>query len=197
MRPNILVQLIFWPWLVIAIAAGYFRALQSMPPVFIPLLLWTITGALLVGYACDRSLRDWVSEFDPRLLVAVHLTRFVGGYFLVLYARGELPRAFAVPGGIGDLLVALFALALIALPLTSEHRRKAIAIWNVVGLLDLVFVVATAARLNFANPAQMRALTFLPLSLLPLLIVPLLITTHVILFLRTRAPLVASRTSRV
>ena len=42
-------------------------------------------------------------QLDLRLLVLYHLTRFVGVWFLVLYSRGELPYAFAVPGGWGDI----------------------------------------------------------------------------------------------
>ena len=56
--------------------------------------------------------------------------------------------------------------------------------WNVIGLIDLVFVLFTAARLNLADPSQLRALTYLPLSLLPTFLVPLLLATHIILFLR-------------
>jgi hypothetical protein len=38
-------------------------------------------------------------NLDVRWLVALHLCRFVGFYFLWLYSSGELPYAFAVPGG--------------------------------------------------------------------------------------------------
>lgn len=193
MRTPVLIQLTLLPWLAVSLIVGELRILQSMPPVVVPLLLWAITGVFLIAYFRSHALRYWINQLDLRWLVAIHLTRFVGVYFLILYRRGELPQAFAVPGGVGDSIVALAAFALIALPLASGHRRRAIAIWNAMGLVDIVFVVMTAARLNLADPAQMRALTYLPLSLLPLFIVPLLITTHVILFLRTRHPSHESR----
>ena len=50
------------------------------------------------------------------------------------------------------------------------------------GLLDLLFVVVTAARLGMADPASMAALLRLPLSLLPTFLVPLLLASHVLLF---------------
>jgi hypothetical protein len=70
-----------------------------------------------------------------------------------------LPYAFAVPGGSGDMLVALLAIALLATtsPLTVRGRWL-YAVWNVVRLVDILFVVATAARLGVAEPGSMRAL---------------------------------------
>jgi hypothetical protein len=54
----------------------------------------------------------------------------------------------------------------------------------VLGLLDILFVVATAARLGLAAPASMQALLRLPLCLLPTFLVPLIITSHVLLAIR-------------
>jgi hypothetical protein len=71
-------------------------------------------------------------------------------------------------------------------PLSHESRRRAVAIWNIAGLVDLVLVVLTAVRLNLEHPAQLKVLTQLPLSLLPTFIVPLLLASHVVLYLRTR-----------
>ncbi|MBI3885606.1 MAG: hypothetical protein HY302_07745 [Opitutae bacterium] len=68
--------------------------------------------------------------------------------------------------------------------MADATRRRAITIWNVIGFVDILLVVGTAARLGLADPAQMRALTYLPLSLLPTFLVPLIIATHVILYAR-------------
>ena len=118
----------------------------------------------------------------------IHVTRFVGIYFLVLYRRGQLPYDFAVPGGIGDIIVATLALVLAVTPLAGATRHRAIRIWNIIGLVDIALVVLTAARLNLADPAPMRAFTYLPLSFLPTFLVPLIIATHVIIFARLARP---------
>jgi hypothetical protein len=46
------------------------------------------------------------------------------------------------------------------------------------GLIDILFVVITAARLGLKDPDSIQALTTLPLSLLPTYFVPLIIASH-------------------
>jgi len=149
-----------------------------------------LTAGLILAGTSVSALRDWARSIDPRWLVGLHLTRFVGIYFLVLHARGELPWAFAVPGGWGDILVATLALlVLLSGPPDAPRRRGEYITWNLLGLTDIVLVVATAARLGVTEPTLMRALLQLPLSLLPTFLVPLIIATHVLLLLRLgRAP---------
>ena len=68
-------------------------------------------------------------------------------------------------------------------PDTSGGRRLYLA-WNVLGLLDILGVVGTAARLALAEPGSMRALLQLPLSLLLTFVVPIIIATHLVLLSR-------------
>ncbi|MEO8140652.1 MAG: hypothetical protein ABI742_13445, partial [Gemmatimonadota bacterium] len=105
-------------------------------------------------------------------------------YFLVLYGRGELPFAFAVPGGWGDIAIATGALILVLLVPDLAARRGLVLLWNLLGLADILFVVVTAARLALADPNSMAALQRLPLSLLPTFLVPIIIASHLLLFTR-------------
>ncbi|MGH7535834.1 MAG: hypothetical protein ACREMG_09625, partial [Gemmatimonadales bacterium] len=90
-----------------------------------------------------------------------------------------------VPGGWGDIVVAALALALLLSgPSTTPRRRLAYIGWNGLGLVDILFVVATAARLALADPDSMGALLRLPLSLLPTFLVPLIIASHLLLAIR-------------
>ena len=175
-----------WVWLIVALVAG---RQQWLAPLLGPALqgvLFGLTGLVLLLYFKVRSLRTWVDDLDLRALVFFHVTRFVGFYFLLLYQRGELPYAFAVPGGWGDNLVAAGALLVCLLPMADATRLRAIRFWNIIGLTDILLVLITGARLGLQDPIQMRALTYLPLSLLPTFLVPLIIATHVIIFVRLR-----------
>ncbi len=170
-------------WLFVAVLIGYSGMLQTtrLP---IPALAMAITLTLLVTLAVRRDYRERVLGAGIRALIALHLTRFVGFYFLWLYSHGLLPRDFAVPAGWGDILVAILALILL-LAFRPETRsgRTAILLWNIIGLADILMVLATGARMVGRDPLLQSGFTSLPLSLLPLFLVPLVIVTHVMIFL--------------
>jgi hypothetical protein len=172
-------------WLVAAIVAGGAGLMRAVPPRAVPAVLFGLAAVVLATGWRHAGFRAWLAAVDERWLVALHLTRFVGFYFLYLHARGELPYAFAVPGGWGDIAVASLAAALLLWGAPRDRRRRqAYVVWNVLGLVDILFVVATAARLVLADPQSMAALTRLPLSLLPTFLVPLIIASHVVLGVR-------------
>jgi hypothetical protein len=78
-----------------------------------PKAILSVIIALLLALASVRSFRAWALRVDIRWLIAFHLIRFVGFYFLYLYAQHELPYNFAVFGGSGDIIVAMFVLPII------------------------------------------------------------------------------------
>jgi hypothetical protein len=174
-------------WLAIAIAAADSGRLSQLHPPVPQLILLGLTVLLIAAGIGITAFHSWLEEVDLRTVLALHLTRFVGAYFLVLYSRGELPWAFAVPGGWGDIAVAALALLLLlAVAPSFEDRPAVLFTWNLIGFLDIIFVVATAARLGITDPASMSALQRLPLSLLPTFLVPLIIASHVLMFWRLR-----------
>ena len=167
-----------------AIGAGHFLVLQRLPPPAIQGILFALTGMLVLSYRKIESFRAWVDGLDLRALVLLHVTRFVGIYFLVLYRRGELAYDFAVPAGIGDILVATLAVVVAFLPLDELKQRRAIYIWNVIGFIDILLVVLAAAKIGLRGGFGIFPLTHLPLSLLPTFLVPLIIACHLAIFAR-------------
>ncbi len=166
-------------------AAALFTALGGLrlaPAPFPQSLLAALTGALGLGYALSPAFRGWAQRVPPRAILAFHLTRFVGVHFLALYAEGELPFAFGVLGGIGDIVVASLALLLLAV-FRREPRvgSPALQAWNLLGLVDILFVVRTARRLALEEPGSMDALLAFPLGLLPTFLVPCILFSHGVL----------------
>jgi hypothetical protein len=165
-------------WAAAACVAGAFRLLAQLPAPAIPI-------AILVGIAYGCAVRvPWVGEalrsLGIRGILAVHLGRFVGLYFLRLQAEGRLPAEFAERAGWGDIVAAAGALALIPWR-DGPGFGRALAFWNWVGLIDLLVAVATAAWLNLTRPGSMAELSTLPLTLVPLFLVPILLTSHLVL----------------
>jgi hypothetical protein len=173
-------------WFLLAGVLGASGQVARLHPPGPQLVLATLTILAILVATTVPSVRALIFALDLRTFVALHLTRVVGLAFLVLYGRGELPFAFAVYGGWGDILVATLAgVLLIAVgPPVTPGRRRLYGGWNALGLADILGVVATAARLGLADPSSMAALGRFPLSLLPTFLVPLIIVTHVLLVVR-------------
>ena len=150
------------------------------PPVFVGagVLLLLIFAVVVPGFAA------WMKTVDIRVILAFHLVRFVGFYFLWLATVGRLDPLFAVGAGIGDIITAVGATGLLLLP--DAREGKWLLIWNIVGLVDIILVVANAARVVLTDPAGFLEFFSLPLGLLPTFIVPLIIVSHLVVFLRLR-----------
>jgi len=74
-----------------ALSTGAVEALlRTLVPV--PLILASLVAAGLLAWRLSAKVRGWVRAVPPRALVALHLVRFVGAWFIVLYRRGELWR---------------------------------------------------------------------------------------------------------
>lgn len=178
----ITVALLCWGCLALVVGAdGWFRN-ASAPAVAVS--VWSLTA--LASLACWKigSIRAWAMNVDLRWLVAFHGTRFFAGiYFLVLCWHRELPCAFAAPAGWGDIIVAVLAFALLG-AMQVRFAPTSLFVWNIIGLVDIVFVVSSALRFGLSDWLSMHALRELPLSLLPTFLVPLIISSHILIFVR-------------
>src|SRR5262249_43049246 len=92
-------------WFVAALALAAAGPTARLRPPAPQLVLFGLTAALIAAWWLAPSFRRWLLAIDLRALVALHVTRFVGLYFLWAYSKGLLPFAFAVPGGAGDIVV--------------------------------------------------------------------------------------------
>lgn len=178
------VRLVFWIWLIAVFLLGRSAFLQQLPPAATQGILLALVGLLVLSYRALPAFRSWIDAIDLRLLVLFHLTRFVGIYFLLLYQRGELPSAVALPAGLGDVAVATGALFVALFPFSASARDRAIYIWNVVGFAHILIVIFSTVRIGLAGGRDLAPFGALPLSLLPTLLVPLLLASHLLIFAR-------------
>lgn len=172
-------------WFVIAIAIGATGILIGIQFPFPQIIIAALSIFSLFIAFLVPGIRREVEAFSIRSLISFHIIRFVGVYFLKLYAEGRLPFEFGVHGGIGDIITASWAALLLARPgRKAEASNRPILYWNVFGFIDILYVVFTAGRFWMRDPSVMAELQHLPLSLLPLFFVPLIIVTHLLIFSR-------------
>jgi hypothetical protein len=171
-------------WFAIALIASAWWLRSASAPA-IAIMVWSLTAMVMLLWWRVPRVRRRFDSLPLRVLIAFHLCRFVGFYFLLLGREGRLPEAFAFPAGIGDIVVAFMALALVTSRL--GRLRGLVLIWNILGLADIIAVVFNALRCGLRDWASMAALRELPLALLPTFVVPLILVSHVLIFMRPRA----------
>jgi hypothetical protein len=184
---NNLAAAILGAWFCFALAVGVAGSLRYASAPMVALTVWGLAALVLLAGWKIPFVRNWVAIVDLRALIALHLTRFIGIYFLILAQRGRLPLGFARPAGVGDIIIASGAVVLLAAP-GLRSWQKLLRIWNFIGFIDIVFVAFSALRFGLQDWQSMAALRTLPLSLLPMFLVPLIIASHVLIFIRLTAP---------
>jgi hypothetical protein len=183
------VPLLAWYFVVLqyAQAGGFQNRFEFrgalIPPIplaiFLPLLIWL---PVLLRSERIGAVLDVVS---PAWLVGFQVYRVLGGVFLIRWAEGNLPGVFALPAGIGDVLVGALAIP-VALYLQSGARggRTAAIAWNLFGILDLLIAVSIGAM---TQPGRLQMITVdvpnsvattYPLVMIPGWAVPLSLILH-------------------
>lgn len=171
-------------------ASGVFSAPTTLGTTAIGAAVVTPIVAGLIAFARARSVRAFALGVPLAVLVAAHVGRLFGGFFVALHAAGRLPPTFALTAGWGDVLVAATAPPLA----WAIHRRvrgwRSLALaWNAIAILDLVVAVSlgvgsaanSPVRVIFESP-DTSALGALPWLMIPGFMVPLYILTHLAIF---------------
>ena len=148
--------------------------------------------AVLAARRRWKALRDLADGTPLTVLVGLNAGRVLGVQFVLLYAMGRLPAAFALSAGLGDMLVGVLAvpLALAIRRGAAGWQRYALA-WNALGTLDLVAAVTLGVgsapgfplRFIFQQP-DTGAMGSLPWLLIPGFLVPMYLITHLFIFAR-------------
>lgn len=170
-------------WALAAGVAGGFQLIAHLPAPAVPLLVASLSIGASVAAGRVGWLKEAIRGMGVREILAAHSIRFVGFYFLWLYSQGRMPAEFAQRAGWGDVAAATGALGLLFWPESAGFRR-ALFVWNIVGLLDLFLALGTGAWVNVARPGSMIEIAGLPLALVPLMLVPVLIASHGEIFRR-------------
>jgi hypothetical protein len=174
----------FIVWLAVAQYLGSTNAyFTSMPAVLSGLLIPLAVAA--TAMRLSATIRSLVSAIPLPWIVGAQIYRIAGVIFLVLWADGLLPWQFALPAGIGDVTTGGLAVVVAALlARRTLDARRAVYIWSLFGIADLVVAVAMGAMTSpgqahiLALDAPNLLISSYPLVMIPTFAVPLALMLH-------------------
>ncbi len=152
-----------------------------------------LTPVLLFAFAYGLlpRVRAWVAAQDMAFLVGLQTWRVLGMVFLFLLGLGLLPATFAIPAGVGDVVVGVFALfALTALMRQTAGWENKVRWLVVLGVLDFVVAFATATLSGEGRPLRLEGahlpivMQSLPMVLIPAFAVPLFMIAHLMVWMK-------------
>ena len=178
----ILIAYVVLIWFLLVLGGSLLGTFARSPLVF----YLTVGGPVvlfLAGYLLSEVFRGFVRSLvgDPWVITALQTYRVLGVSMAIEALRNALPAVFGLPAGFGDLFIGVTAL-LAAASWSSGGRfgKGAFALWNVLGLLDLIIAVSTGVLAGFTSsgPVTMAPMRLYPLSLVPAFGVPLAFILH-------------------
>ena len=119
------------------------------------------------------------------LLIAVHTWRIGGIFFIWGMTQGLLDPAFAIPAGVGDILIGVTAIPFaIFLWKGYSWSKYALVVWSVLGIADLINAVTLGV---ITNPDfRTSTMATFPWILVPTVAVPTALALHGIVLYRLR-----------
>jgi hypothetical protein len=160
---------------------------NTLPP---KIFLFTTIPLLIFYNIISRVNAKWsdiLANIPLATLIRFHIIRFIGIFFLLTYAYGALPKYFAITGGIGDIVAAISAIFVANYAAQAKPNYKiVVVIWNIVGLLDILNVIAAGlitTKLALANGTQgVLEIANFPFCLIPAFAPATILFLHICIF---------------
>jgi len=158
---------------------------NSLPP---KVMIWAGMPLLifLFGFIGNtRTFKTLLKSITLDELIALHIFRVLGVFFILLYGYHLLPARFAFAAGLGDIITAIFAIP-VAKMVTSKHpmRVPAVYAWNIFGIMDIVDLLIIAVAIG-AN-GNMREVTIFPFVWFPAFAPATILFLHTAVFRKLR-----------
>jgi hypothetical protein len=190
--PAILVLL--WAGVITVMAqSGWFIQPSGELPVRLAIAFTMPPLLFAVAHSLFAPVRAWVTTLDLGIIVLAQSWRVIGIVFLFLWGLGDLPAAFALPAGLGDIAVGVFAIYVGRSVLHRTSGWQTQTRWLVgLGLLDFAIALSSAVLASEGRPLQLAGAPLptmmqeFPMVLIPTFGVPLFAILHLIAWFRLR-----------
>ena len=163
---------------------GFYQNSVSIPPRFLLVLL---PPTLLIVFGLLKKQREWIyKNKKTEISTFLHTIRIpVEIILLYLFFHKMIPELMTFEGLNFDIAAGITAPIIGILYYTHAISKKALLIWNILGLI-LILSILTMGVLSAELPIQQfafdqpnRALNYFPFILLAATVVPIVIYTHI------------------
>lgn len=118
---------------------------NSIPPTVMVLTAIPLTIILFVFVGNTKLFRKLLQSIKLETLIALHVFRLLGVFFLLLYIYHLLPGPFAFSAAMGDIVTAILALPVAKMLAQGKPGSIKMAYaWNVLGVLDIISLLVIA-----------------------------------------------------
>ncbi len=176
-----------WFFFSIAIALfGFYHVSQNILSPLVPIAFIVPVAIGATWLQSSKTLQKILKVFPQHWLISLQIFRILGIVFIMLYLQGLLPAFFAIPSGVGDMLVGGFA------PIVAywywkkkNNYKQVVKIWNYLGIIDLLIAIGVGIILAIQVPIGVslstpstEIMTIFPLVMIPAYAVPLAVVLH-------------------
>jgi hypothetical protein len=189
LRPAIASAIFFIAYLVyifIASMVGLFHAV-SLPPKILLLTTFPYAFLLFVLLPQSKWFKIVVNAMSVQSIIALHIFRFIGVFFILLALHKALPAPFSFISGFGDMLTAVSSLFVVnAINTQKPYAIKLAWVWNIFGTIDIMFTAIAAnvlTKLSIDTGSMgVDTLAVFPFCIIPAFAPPTILWLHWIIF---------------
>jgi hypothetical protein len=119
--------------------------INSIPPKVMVFTAIPLTIMLFLIVGNTKLFKQLLQSITLESLIALHVFRVLGVFFILLYFYHLLPRDFAFSSGVGDIITAILALPVAKMVSKGKPGSLKMAYaWNIFGALDIITLLVIA-----------------------------------------------------
>ena len=160
---------------------------NTIPPKVMVLTAVPLAVILFVIVGNTKLFRQLLRSVTLESLIALHVFRLLGVFFLLLYFYHLLPLGFAFSAGMGDIITAILALPVAKMVSKGKPGSLKIAFaWNIFGALDIInilVITGISARNSIATgKVGSMEMTMFPFVWFPAFAPATILFLHTVIF---------------
>ncbi len=174
--------ILYISYIVLASFMGWFNKV-FLPPMVLLLTTFPYAFLLFLFVAKTKAYQKIIHSISLDQLVALHIFRFIGVFFVILALYDALPKTFAFIAGFGDMITAASSIFVAkAIRDRKTYAKKLTLSWNIFGTVDILFTAIAAITLTKisidSGSMGVDTLATFPFCLIPAFAPPTILFLH-------------------